>query len=178
MCSIAADIRQTVHSFAKQRSALHCRTLQILQSCYTFRLGCRSAGLLCRNALASQLENQGGLFFQGCIFYSFTSHKYRSCSIPLWWNKYLCLLLPTVHVWHRLVERGWLWLTSAQTSWKAGDLEAVAVEQEKHWQLSQALKNRGGISKALWRQEEMASRCCQLLLTPAHQLKKKRVSMK
>ena len=29
---------------------------------------------------------------------------------------------------HRLVERGWLWLTSAQTSWKAGDSETVAAE--------------------------------------------------
>ena len=62
VCNIAADIRQTVHSFAKQRSALHCRRLQILQSCYTFLLGCRSAGLLCRNALASKFEDQGDLF--------------------------------------------------------------------------------------------------------------------
>ena len=130
VCSIAADIRQTVHSFAKQRSALHCRTLQILQSCYTLRLGCRSAGLLCRNALASQFEEMGDLFFQGCILYSFTSHNYRSCSISLMKN-FSAYFYPQCMSGHRLVERGWL--TSGQTSWKAREED-------------QLLRNRGSIS--------------------------------
>ena len=51
LCCIAADIRQTLH-----------RPCTTLQSSNLQSLGCRSAGLLCRNALASKFEDQGDLF--------------------------------------------------------------------------------------------------------------------
>ena len=68
-CRHQTDLAQTLHNFAKQQSAesrLPVSWLALQNCTCAFSLKIRES------------------CFQGCIFYSFTSHKYRGCGISLY----------------------------------------------------------------------------------------------